>query len=256
MKEVIEVPNLNVKVAGEFQIKASNFYRDVTKMKVNTQQTYEFAAALRGDMKKMLKEVDEKRKAITSPLDVAKKAVMELFKPVETGLDNCIRHVDGLLISYTTGQEKIRLEQEEKLRKQAEAEERKQREAKEAQERAWREKQEAAQKEAERLAKAGKQAEAAKATAEAEKAAQKAEERRQQAAEVQVVAPTLASSVGKVEGLSFRTNWKMRILDVSLIPREYLIPDEKKLNNLSVSSQGSLKIPGVEFYSEKIPVNR
>ena len=55
----------------------------------------------------------------------------------------------------------------------------------------------------------------------------------------------------KIDGNQIRIIWKMRIVDESLLPREYLIPDEKKLNGMAKVSKGTLKIPGVEFYPEK-----
>jgi len=36
-----------------------------------------------------------------------------------------------------------------------------------------------------------------------------------------------------------------------LIPREYLMPDEKKINGVARSGRGTILIPGVEIYSER-----
>lgn len=63
-----------------------------------------------------------------------------------------------------------------------------------------------------------------------------------------------------VEGLKFRTEWKWRYSNnnparaMELIPREYLAIDEKKVGGYVRSMKGSGKIPGIEIYSEQVPV--
>ena len=52
----------------------------------------------------------------------------------------------------------------------------------------------------------------------------------------------------KVEGLKIKQNWTFEIVDASLIPREYLIPDEKKLLGIAKTMKGDAKVPGVRFY--------
>lgn len=59
-----------------------------------------------------------------------------------------------------------------------------------------------------------------------------------------------------VEGLKFRTEWKWRPSPraMDLVPREYLCLDEKKINGYVRSMKNSGKIPGIEIYSEQVPV--
>jgi len=45
-----------------------------------------------------------------------------------------------------------------------------------------------------------------------------------------------------------RVDWKFRIIDIEKIPREYLIPDEKKIDK--VVKMGIREIPGIEIYQE------
>jgi len=56
----------------------------------------------------------------------------------------------------------------------------------------------------------------------------------------------------KVEGISFLEIWKFEITDESLLPREYLMPDEKKIGQVVRATKGTLSIPGVKIYKEKI----
>jgi hypothetical protein len=64
----------------------------------------------------------------------------------------------------------------------------------------------------------------------------------------------------QVDGLKTRTEWKWRYTGNSveramqLIPREYLCIDEKKVGAYVRAMKGTAKIPGIEVYSEQVPV--
>lgn len=66
------------------------------------------------------------------------------------------------------------------------------------------------------------------------------------------VAPAPIHKPKKTEGVSTRDNWKMRITNADMIPREYLIPNETLLNQMAKAFKNQKKIPGVEFYNEPI----
>jgi hypothetical protein len=51
-------------------------------------------------------------------------------------------------------------------------------------------------------------------------------------------------------GLSLRREWKFVVTDASLLPAEYLMPDEKKIGRIVRASEGKLAIPGVKVWSE------
>ena len=53
-------------------------------------------------------------------------------------------------------------------------------------------------------------------------------------------------------GPIFRSIWKFRIVNESAIPRQYLIPDEKAIGAVVRSSQGRIRIAGVEPYEERV----
>jgi hypothetical protein len=70
---------------------------------------------------------------------------------------------------------------------------------------------------------------------------------------VQAPAVVIPRDVPKLEnGPVFRTVWKARIINANLIPREYLVPDQKKLDGTARTMKGTIKVPGVEFYSERV----
>lgn len=49
---------------------------------------------------------------------------------------------------------------------------------------------------------------------------------------------------------SIRTVWKFEIIDENLLPREYLMPDEKKIG--SAMALGAREIPGVRIYEDQL----
>lgn len=263
MSNEIAIEPVNIKPISDFEDQAIDLTRDVAVIKIIDQPSYEIAAGFLKNVKDMAKKVEISRKSIVDPINKAKDAIQALFNPVLLRLENSERHLKGLMIAYSTEQERIRAEKEEKLRQQAAVEEARQRKIKEEQERQWREKENAAAAELARQnalianAKNEKQraeAEAAAAIAKAEqaKAAAKAEERAQQAAEVQVIAPTIAPTFQKAAGTSLKKNWKARIINEAVIPRDYLMVDLSKLDKVAKATQGSLNIPGVQFYFENV----
>lgn len=73
----------------------------------------------------------------------------------------------------------------------------------------------------------------------------------QQAAEAPAPVVVLQTAVPKGMGVSAQKNWKFRIVNEALIPREYLSPDEKKIGAVVRSQKNLAKIPGIEIYSEE-----
>jgi hypothetical protein len=52
-------------------------------------------------------------------------------------------------------------------------------------------------------------------------------------------------------GLSLREDWKFSIADKSLLPREYLMPDEVKIGRVVRALKGEANIPGVSVWSKR-----
>lgn len=193
-------------------------------------------------IKGLQKKLEEKRTSITKPLNDALKSVNDLFRPAKTWLEEAEAIRKGQMTIY-------REVEAEKIRKaQAELEEiaRREREALAAKaaevERKAREQAErlraAANTEAERLA-----AERRIAQKEAEAAA-KAEALRAEAAAA--VAPKIVVEPPKSFGQSVRENWTFEIVDAALVPREFLVIDEKKIGGVVRAMKGYTNIPGVK----------
>lgn len=67
---------------------------------------------------------------------------------------------------------------------------------------------------------------------------------------------SLPPAAPKVDGISYRSEWRYQVTDADAIPREYLMVDEQKLRGVVRAMKGAARIPGVRTYEEKIPVVR
>ncbi|MBF0488461.1 MAG: hypothetical protein HQK98_09895 [Nitrospirae bacterium] len=63
---------------------------------------------------------------------------------------------------------------------------------------------------------------------------------------------TVMQETPKVSGIITRKTTKYRIIDAALIPREYLMPDEKKIGGVVRAMGMQTKIAGIEAYEETV----
>lgn len=200
------------------QIEALMSNLTVDGISVTSDADMEQAAALLREVKAVQKQAEAAQKSLTQPLEVEKKGIIAFFRDRITGkLDAYERRLKSLIVSYQQEQERIRREAQRKA-------------------------EEAARKERERLER---RAAAAEAKGQAEKAEQLAEQAQT------VVAPVIQTEAPKVAGIATRSVWKYRIADPSALPREFLVPDEKKIGQVVRAMKGDAQIPGVEVYEEK-----
>ena len=66
----------------------------------------------------------------------------------------------------------------------------------------------------------------------------------------------LISSVPKIEGIETREKWSCEVINLNEVPREYLVVDEKRLNELARRTKGSVEVNGIRFNSTTIIVAR
>ena len=69
------------------------------------------------------------------------------------------------------------------------------------------------------------------------------------AAPVQPPPVVVPKTVPKVSGVSMVKQWKFRVVNPALIPREYMVPDETKIGGVVRALKDQAHIPGVEIYS-------
>jgi vacuolar-type H+-ATPase subunit H len=94
--------------------------------------------------------------------------------------------------------------------------------------------------------------EAAKIEAEARKAMRKGDEEKAETLSIQAVMKIaeVQHIPQKTEGVFAVKRWNWKVIDMSLVPREYLVVNEKALNGLAKAAGNSVTVPGIEFYQE------
>lgn len=189
------------------------------EFKIATNVSYRLAGEELKKIKGAVKRLEDLRTSITKPMDVAKKAVMDLFRDPAEWLANAERTIKAAMVTYQN--ELDRLAREERARAE-----------------------QAAREEQDRLAAASVQA--------AERGdMERTDDLQARAEAVQPVA--IIREAPKVAGISFREVWKFEITDAAAIPREYLLVDESKIRRVVQAMKADTKIPGVRVFSDKQP---
>jgi len=216
-----ETVNLTLPDQGDMIAEAEKTLAVARAYHIDSPEMYQLAGTELKEIKGKIKVLETQRKSITDPLNAAKSRIMDLFR----------RPIDFLTDAEASLKRAMLTFQREEERKRQEAE---------------RIAQEATRKEQERLRKA---AEKKAAKAEAKGDEDKAQELRENVPVLPL--PTVAPTPRRVAGVSTREIWKARIVDESLIPRKYLVVNEKMLGDIARSTKGAVEIPGVEFYAEE-----
>jgi hypothetical protein len=222
----------------------------IESVEIKTQDQYENAAEVQKSIKKSIKELEKDRKDIVKPFNDKVKMVNVKYKEVTNKLDNGANKIGNALSVYYQEQKRIADEKQRKL--EAEAEEKR------------RKAEDAAKKEQEKADKyrdEGRDEMAAKAEARAE-------------TKIDEAATTVAQEVKveKPKGLSFRTDYDIKIEDMSLavqsiLSNEFLedliLQDDKikdqlesSLKKIAKTKKGNLKIKGVKVTEKQVPITR
>lgn len=213
---------------NEVENKALSLVEQAGMVKISDSKSYEVAGFLWKTIGEVMKEVKETFDPIVDAAFKAHKKACEQRSKYFDPLAKAQKSVKGLMSDYDAEQERIRREEQRRLEEIARKEE-----------------------EERRLLEAIEAEEEAKANGlTAQEAAQEAETIINEPVYVPPV--VLPKETPKVKGLSFRTIWKFRVVNVDAIPRQYMIPDEKAIGAIVRSSQGRIRIAGVEPYEERV----
>lgn len=209
---------------------AERFLAVAQSYRITSPELYEAAAADLQEIKGKLKALEEKRIAITRPLNQALKAVNDLFRKPKELLEQAEALLKRAMGAYDQEQERRRREEQARL----EAEARKERERLEAQAR----------------------------KAEEKGQLEKAEALRESA--TSIIAPLVSpvAKAPKVSGIATRGLWKARVTDKAALVRHIVAErpdlltlieiDSSALGALARSQKSALSLPGVEVYEEKV----
>ena len=188
-------------------------------IKVIDAETYAQAGEILITIKGLRKEIDATFDPITKKAHGVWKESLDQKKKAEAPLIEAENIIKPALAAYDREQEKIRREEEERQREIARKAEEDRR-----------------LREAEQAEKEGRTEEAQAIIEEP----------------VYVSPVVLEKTTPKVQGISMQKIWKFRVVNESLVPREYMTPDMVKIGGMVRATKGSVKVPGIEIYSEDI----
>ena len=285
----IIAPALNDEATHTLTATANMLASAYENFAVTTADEYSFAGHHLKEIKTKRDEIEQRRLTMTRPLDAAKKAVMDFFRPFTERLDHAEDQVKAAMVTYSTEQQRIADAAARKAREAADKEAARLRElaskadeaAAENERRRLAEQQRLAAKraanEAERIAaeraaaktKADKQRAEEQAAAEARRqeaelarlhnerlaaeAAQRERTAKAENLEARALATTtapVAPATPKIAGISQRETWKYEITNRQLIPDEYWIVDERAIGAVVKALKGQTNIAGVRVYAE------
>lgn len=189
---------------------------DAAAMVVTNAEQYAVASEFLKTIKGAQKKVVDFFAPMKQKAHEAHKAITQQESATLKPLQDAETSLKRNLLTFYNEQERIRIEAQRKL--QAEADE-------------------AARKERERLER-----EASKLKTPELKA-----ERLEQAASVIAPVVSVASVAPVVSGQSIRKTWTAKVVNLELVPREWLVVNEKALDAFAKATKGAVKVAGVEF---------
>lgn len=194
--------------------------------KIETEQELRAAELELSNVTALEKDITAARLARTRPLEETKRFISSLFIPYTDEIAKYKLHIKSGIKRYLDElRAKQRKEQEERERKAKEANEK---------------------KKAAMLRKAEK--------AEKKGEVEKAEQLRDDA---DVLAPEISPApIVSTPKVSTRIVWRAKVINRAMVPDEYKIIDQSKLEGIARVFKGEKKVPGVEFYTEEQVIAR
>lgn len=203
----------------ELSASAKRLLTQAQSIVVSTAEDYEVAGIVLQTLTARERAVEAKKKELWDPLAKLTRSVQNLFNPPLKVLEQAKKIVAEKMGAYALKQRNIALA-----------------------------KQQAAEEEAEETRK--------KLLARAEEATDDGNHARAVILEARadsVQAPTIVMDVPQVAGLHLRERWLFEVTDAKLVPREYLMVDERLIRAEVNAKESLAKIPGVRVWSTLKP---
>lgn len=260
--ELAQVPTIATTTAAELGRQAADMLEVARAYTVDSAEMYALAGEELRTIATRRAQLEEKRLAITRPMDAAKRAVMDLFRQPLAVLDEAESCLRRAMIEWKRAED-ARLEAE---RREAERRAEAERQRLEAERREAEEREREARAAAQAALAAGDQEAFAKAAKAAEAAAAQREEV-EEAAELAEVAPpaaALVTAAPKAAGVATRQTWKAEVVSLADLVKgaaealargddtllAYLQPNTTALGQVARSLKDRTRIPGVRVYAE------
>ena len=220
--QTIQIEPIDISTIKDAEKETRLIVQEAQALTIKTQEDYTLAGNIRMKLKGKIKELDNRRKSITVPLDEAKKRIMALFTPLIDFLNKGVNNLDSGMITYTDIQERLAREAQAKAEEQA----RKERERAEAKAREF----------------------------EAKGKEEKAQQWQEKAESV--IAPVISADIPKVAGQGIKTLWYAEVTSFKDLPDEYKLINQSALDKVGQATQGRATIPGAIFKSRKSVAGR
>jgi len=199
------------------------YLKMIRREPIENHDQYVDAADMLKQVKAKLEEVEEKRLSITRPMDVAKQRIMDFFRLPTNKLKEAEKALKDSMIAWQAEVAKLAAIEQAKvdaaLAAAAEAEKAK------------------LEAQAVKLVEQGKVGQAADLIAKSE--------------DIVPVEMTLKVVQPRVAEIRTFETWGYEIVDLSLVPREWLCLDEKKIGAHARSTKGMVPVAGIRFISKK-----
>ena len=250
--ETIPQPEAKAEAKAKvFELKIASFRGD-TPATVATPEDFQREGLKLAEVKQVIKNIENERKALVDPLNQTVKRINAMFKGISERFDDAARWIETPMLAFK--REELRKQQEAERQAQAERD----RLAAEAKKKIDDEL--AALQEAQRIkdeadralqaVPSGDVVAAFLAEEAAEQAAIDASNARQTAEQAirdsrkEIVIETPEFRPTTAAGIRTNTPWKLIIDNPDLVPREYCIPDEKTLGQLARTLKDKFAVPG------------
>lgn len=219
----------------------------VTTVEERTQVAYELKV-----VQGFRKELEDARVAEKEPHLNASREVDAKYKPVQDRLRFANEVCQKLMLTFDTEQARLHAAEQARLQEIALREQARFAAQAAEVERKAREKAEALRKEAEAAIAAGHPEEAAKLAARAQATEDKAEAKAGELVQRAdtVIVPILAQQSVKISGQSTLETFYYEVVDAGLIPRVWMIPNDKALSAHARNTKGLVPIPGIAIHSK------
>jgi len=209
-------------IARREETQAVEMLNVATLAVVESDTQYVSAKTFRQAANTALKNADAMEKSATKLILEGLEVVRSWFRPTKAALKEAKETLDRKITKFELDREKARLAEEARLREKARADQAK------------------LDEKAAALEAKGKPVQAAAA----------------REAAASVVTPAVASTIPKVAGTHHTDVWDIEIIDEKLIPRDYLMVDEAKIEKMVKAMDGQIEIPGVRNFKRRSQASR
>jgi len=205
-------------------------------LEIRTPDELACAGEALGDIKTLRKQIDETFDPHIRAAHEQHRALLATKTRFNAPLESAERLLKQRTGKYLQEQEAARLAEQRRLETEARSQEQARRDAETAAIIAW--------------AKAEAKAAATRPEAKVILAEAKQETAAIAAAPMIVSVSLMEPAPPAPKGITKTTVWKFKIVDATLIPREYLLADEVKIGKIVRAMRGETRIPGIEVYTE------